>query len=128
MLYYSNTYTLGRWDDFNSIWWSEFSGLPLKPVGTGVITPKTDGSDWSSNEGEHPEIYDKLYGVWERRDNPGIKDPKVWQTVHSCVYDIGNKTVSIKVQEGRNAADHNKYEFSLVNASTLSLQEQLKII
>lgn len=65
-----NTEFVGTWEDF------------------GTFTVDTPASDFTG-------LKNYIRGVYEQR----IRDGKTWQTVHSAVYDLENKTLNLVVQE-----------------------------
>lgn len=75
-LYYSNAYDA----DALAPWYTEFTGGTLR-----VDSPTTDFA----------EIMTAAQEAWEARDR---EDPKVWHTVHSCIYT--NDKLYIATQEG----------------------------
>lgn len=76
-LFYTNSYTLSQ-----DQWYTEFVGGDLT-----VTSPSTDFAD----------ILQKAAQAYTNRDR---NNPQTWQTIHSVVYDLSNKTLTVCVQEG----------------------------
>lgn len=76
-LFYTKSYTLTE-----NKWFTEFVGDGLK-----VTTPDAGFAD----------IMDRAADAYAHRDR---NNPLTWQTVHSVVYDLANKTLAVCVQQG----------------------------
>lgn len=90
-LRFTNTYK----SDTNPIWYSEF--VNVRP-GITVDTPPTDT--------DLKEVLLNAQNLFINRE----RDSKLWQTVHSSVYDLNNLTLNISVQE-----EDLSYNFNLID-------------
>lgn len=77
-LYYSNAYK----EDAG--WYSEFVG------GNITVNTPSDDEDFQARVEEYRQ-------AWEERDR---ESGDVWHTVHSCIYDLGEKSIKVYNQEG----------------------------
>lgn len=78
-LFYTKTYTLS-----SNKWFTELVGKELT-----VTSPEAKFSD----------IFAKATDAYNNRDR---NNPLTWQTIHSVVYDLENKSFTVCVQEGEN--------------------------
>lgn len=92
-VYYTNAYRDAEGLPGIPQWPSEFTGMtdPLIPEDVRNLTVRTATAERLRN------FYrDSLQPIWEGRTRDGL----FWQTVHSSVYDMTGRSVSICVQEG----------------------------
>lgn len=88
---YTNAYTI---IDPDKVWYSEFNGNWGDYYGDLTVDSVPE---------DYARVLEKVRKDYANRKRDGV----TWQTVHSAIYDLENKTISIKVQEQDEA-----YEFS----------------
>ncbi len=82
-VWYTKAYTR----ETDPFWYSEFCGN-WAADGWGDLTKDTP-------HGQYDQLVDKYIGIFESRERGG----KTWQTVHTSVYDIANRTLAVASQE-----------------------------
>lgn len=88
-LKYTNGYTI---NDYDKAWLSEFTGkYTIEDVEYDITA-----ADCVINREKVRPVYEYCQNLYAHRDR---NIPNTWQTVHTSVYDITNRTVSLGVQE-----------------------------
>lgn len=89
--------------DTSPAWYSEFVG-DYTSVGYGDLSI-------DSTKAEYEPIFEYISGMYENRQ----RDGKLWQTVHTSVYDIDQKMLWLSVQEGTD-----EYKFVLESNNVIN--------
>lgn len=102
-VYYTNAYNLF----LDKFWYSEFV-LDYGENSYGNLTINDFGEESLNGDISKAGKYENLLTKVQELYSNKTRDGKTWQTVHSSVYDIENKKLSINIQE-----NSKQYEFSL---------------